>query len=194
MVLKNGKQLHGEKEILLTKESLLNYRTIYLEPFPKAHNHALDEIMNADLVVFGPGGLYTSLIPNLLVEGVGKALRETKAKKVFIVNIMNKKVQTPHFKASNYLNEIRRFIGKDIFNYIIVNRKMPPKELLEAYSDEAEFVENDLERDPRIIAADLLENDKPEYQKSDVLANTRAFIRHDAHKLAAELMNIVNNL
>ncbi len=194
MVLKNGRQLHGEREILLAKESLLNYRTIYLEPFPKAHTHALDEIMNADLIVFGPGGLYTSLIPNLLVEGVGKALRETKAKKVFIVNIMNKKAQTPHFKASNYVNEIRRFIGKDIFNQIIINNKIPPKELLDAYADEAEIIENDLENDSRIIAADLLENDKQEYQKSDVLANTRAFIRHDAHKLAAELMNIVNNL
>ncbi len=194
MVLKNGQQLYGEREILLAKESLLNYRTIYLEPSPNGHTHALDEIMAADLIVFGPGGLYTSLIPNLLVDGVGKALQEARAKKVLVVNIMNKKIQTPAFKASHYLGEVQRFIGKDIFDYIIINNGIPPKELLEAYADEAEIIENDLGNDSRVIATNLLESDRTEFQKSDVLASTRAFIRHDAHKLAAELMKIVSAL
>ncbi|MBS3116999.1 YvcK family protein [Candidatus Woesearchaeota archaeon] len=194
MILKNGKQLKGEKEVILAKESLLDYRSIYLEPFPKAHSQALDEIRNADLVIFGPGGLYTSLIPNLLVEGVGKALRETKAKKIFIVNIMNKKVQTPGFKASQYLNEVRRFIGKDLFDYILINHKSPPKKLLDAYAEEADLIANDLINDSRVIAADLLDTEESEYSKSDAIAKTRAFIRHDPYKLAAELMKIVNHL
>ncbi len=194
MVLENGKLLRGEREILLHRDPLVDFKSIYLEPFPAANPRAIDEIMNADLIVFGPGGLYTSLIPNLLVEGISKALRESKAKKVLIINLMNKRMQTPGFKAANYLSEVKRFIGKDIFDFILINNKRPPQKLLDVYSTESEYVENDLGKDPRILAADLLDNEEPEYNKSDVLAHTRALIRHDAHKLAKELMTIVHNL
>src|SRR3989344_3854144 len=184
MVLANDKVLRGEKEILVCPESLLNFKSIYLEPFPTVNSRAIDEMMNADLIIFGPGGLYTSLIPVLLVEGIGKALRESKAKKIFVVNLMNKKVQTPQFKASNYLKEVQRFIGKDVFDHIIVNKEEPAKELLEKYAAEAEYVVNDLGKDMRVIQTDLLDNSRPEISKSDVIAHTRALIRHDAPKLA----------
>lgn len=192
MILDNNQLLHGEKEILLSNETLIGFRNIYLEPFPKANPHAIDEIMNADLIVFGPGGLYTSLIPNLLVDGVSKALRETKAKKIFVVNLMNKRAQTPGFMASNYLSEIKRFIGKDVFDFILVNHKRPASELIEAYSAESQFVENDLKNDARVIAADLISNEKSEYSKSDAISSTRALIRHDPKKIADEIMKILN--
>lgn len=194
MILNNGRLLHGEREILLAKESLVGFKTIYLEPFSKADTHAIDEIMNADVVIFGPGGLYTSLIPNLLVEGISKALRDTKAKKVFVINLMNKRVQTPGFKASDYLHEIKRFMGKDVFDYILINKTKPAEELIQLYAEEAEFVENDLTTDPRVITADLLDQEEPEYSKSDAIAHARALIRHDAKKLARELMTIVDTL
>ena len=194
MVLANDKVLRGEKEILVCPESLLNFKSIYLEPFPTVNSRAIDEMMNADLIIFGPGGLYTSLIPVLLVEGIGKALRESKAKKIFVVNLMNKKVQTPQFKASNYLKEVQRFIGKDVFDHIIVNKEEPAKELLEKYAAEAEYVVNDLGKDMRVIQTDLLDNSKPEISKSDVIAHTRALIRHDAPKLASAIMRIVDDL
>src|SRR5277367_4148896 len=73
MVLANRKVLEGEKEVYLSQEIDQGYTTIYLEPDPKANPRAIDEIMNADLIVLGPGGLYTSLIPNLLVEGISDA-------------------------------------------------------------------------------------------------------------------------
>lgn len=192
MILDNNKLLHGEKEILLSNETLIGFKNIYLEPFPKANPHAIDEIMNADLIVFGPGGLYTSLIPNLLVDGVSKALRETKAKKIFVVNLMNKRAQTPGFMASNYLSEIKRFIGKDVFDFILVNHKRPASELIEVYSTESQFVENDLKNDSRVIAADLISNEKSEYSKSDVISSTRALIRHDPKKVAEEIIKILN--
>ncbi|HLC52121.1 MAG TPA: gluconeogenesis factor YvcK family protein [Candidatus Nanoarchaeia archaeon] len=192
MMLDNDKLLLGEREILLSKESLIGFKNIYLEPFPKANPHALDEIMNADLIVFGPGGLYTSLIPNLLVDGVSKALRETKAKKVFILNLMNKRVQTPGFKASNYLSEIKRFIGKDVFDFILLNNRKPASELIAVYSLESEFVENDIGTDARVTATDLISNEKSEYSKGDAISSTRALIRHDPKKIAEEIIKILN--
>ncbi len=194
MVLGNGVVLKGENEILQTQDSLVGFKSIYLEPFPNANPRALDEIMNADLIVFGPGGLYTSLIPSLLVGGVAEALRETKAKKVFIVNLMNKKKQTPGFKVSDHLRSIKQFIGMDPFDFVLFNGMQPEESLISVYSEESELVENNLTGDERVIIADLLDGKKQEYDKSDAIASTRALIRHDSHKLAEELMKIVNNI
>lgn len=190
MILNNRKLLEGEKEIYLSQEIDQGYKNIYLEPFPKANPHAINEIMNADLIVVGPGGLHTSLIPNFLVEGVSEALRRSEAVKVFVVNLMNRKGQTTGFKVSHYLEEVKRFIGEDIFDFILVNNQKPPQELIEVYADEGELVENDL-NDGRTIFAPLL-GEPREQPKKDILK--RNLIRHDSKKLAQELMKIVNHL
>ncbi len=202
MVLNSGKVLEGEGEIYTSQEINGGYQKIYLEPFPKADPHAVDEIMNADLVVLGPGGLYSTLIPNLLVEGIGESLRNTKAIKVFVANLMNKKGQTTGFKVSDYVREVQQFAGSGsgiaggIFDYIIVNTGKPAKDLIRRYADEAELVENDLPALPpgNVIAANLLEETMTEYAPADAFARHRTLIRHDARKLAEELMKIVNAL
>ena len=194
MILENGKVLVGEKEIYVSTEIDKGFKNLYLEPIPEANKHAIDEIMNADLVVLGPGGIYTALIPNLLVDGISKALRDTKAKKVYIVNLMNKKGQTTSHKVSDYLEEIERFVGEDVFDYIIINDGKPSQALLDQYAEEGDLVENDIINDKRVITANLLSDGKIEYSKSDVLSSHRAFIRHDSEKLAEELMKIVNSI
>jgi uncharacterized cofD-like protein len=190
MLLNNRNLLEGEKEIYLSQEIDQGYKSIYLEPFPKANPHAIAEIMNADIIVLGPGGLHTSLIPNLLVEGVSEALRSSHAKKTFVVNLMNRKGQTTGFKVSHYLKEVMHFVGEDIFDFILVNTQKPSQELIEMYAEEGEFVENDIV-DPRIIATSLL-GDPGESFKKDILK--RNLIRHDSKKLAQELMKIVKQL
>lgn len=190
MVLNNRRLLEGEKEVYLSQEIDQGYKSIYLEPFPKANPHAIDEISSADMIVVGPGGLHTSLIPNLLVDGVSDALRKSKAKIAFVVNLMNRKGQTTGFKVSNYVNEITRFIGEDIFDYILVNDQKPTQELIEVYADEGELVESDLQ-EKRVIKASLL-GEPGEMQKKDLMK--RNLIRHDPNKLAQELMKIVNHL
>lgn len=190
MILNNRRLLESEKEVYLSQEIDQGYKSIYLEPFPKANPHAIDEIMNSDMIVIGPGGLHTSLIPNFLVEGVSEALRNTQAKKTFVVNLMNRKGQTTGFKVSDYLNEIQRFVGKDIFDFILVNNQKPSQELIEVYAEEGELVENDLHEN-RVVNAPLL-GDLKETPKRDLLK--RSLIRHDPKKLAQELMKIVNHL
>ncbi|HSW86980.1 MAG TPA: gluconeogenesis factor YvcK family protein [Rhabdochlamydiaceae bacterium] len=190
MILNNRKVLEGEKDIYLSQEIDQGYKSIYLEPYPKANPHAINEIMNADLVVVGPGGLHTSLIPNLLVDGISEALRSTQAKKTFVVNLMNRKGQTTGFKVTNYLEEMNRFIGSDIFDFIIVNNQQPPQELIEVYAEEGDIVENDLKTE-RVRLAPLL-GELREDQKKDFIK--RNLIRHDPKKLAQELMKIVNHL
>lgn len=191
MILSNRQVLEGEREIYLSQEIDHGYQSIFLEPYAKANPRAIDEIVNADLVVLGPGGLYTSLIPNLLVEGVCEALLKTTAKKVFVVNLMNRKGQTTGFTVKSYLKELAQFIGSDIFDYIIVNNQCPAPRLIERYAEEGELIVNDLEGDERVIAVPLLGEFK-EGVKGDLMK--RSLIRHDPKKLAQELIKIVNNL
>lgn len=190
MVLNNRRILEGEREIYLSQEIDQGYKTIYLEPFPKVNPRVIEEIQNADLIVIGPGGLHTSLIPNLLVEGVCEAICQSDAKKIFVVNLMNRKGQTTGYKTSNYLKEMVQFIGRDPFDHILINVQKPPKELIEVYAGEGDLVENDLV-DERLIFADLLGR-LGEEPKRDLLK--RSLIRHDSKKLAQELMNIVDHL
>lgn len=190
MILDNRKVLEGEKEVYLSQEIDQGYKSIYLEPYPKANPHAIDEIINADMIVIGPGGLHTSIIPNLLVDGICDALRQSHAKKTFVVNLMNRKGQTTGYKVSDYLKEIVRFIGKDIFDYILVNDQAPPNELIEVYAQEGDLVANNLVED-RVRSANLLGEVEID-SKTDLLK--RNLIRHDSKKLAQELMKIVNHL
>lgn len=190
MVLNSRKILEGEKEIYLSQEIDQGYKTMYLEPYPKVNPRVIEEIHNADLVVVGPGGLHTSLIPNLLVEGVSDAICKSSAQKVFVLNLMNRKGQTTGYKSSHYLSELVRYLGKDVFDHILINEQEPPKELIDVYAAEGEAVENDL-RDDRIIFSDMLGPIAAETRR-DLLK--RNLIRHDSKKLAQELMKIVDHL
>lgn len=190
MVLENGKILEGEKEIYLSHEIDGGYQKIYLDPDPLANPKAVDEILNADLVIIGPGGLHTSLIPNLLIEGIKEAINSTHAKKVFVVNLMNRKGQTSGYKVKDYVDELNYYLGKDTLDFILVNNQMPEEDLMQAYAEQGELVVNNLFEE-RVIQAPLL-GEMKEAAKKDLIK--RSLIRHDSKKLAQELIKIVNYL
>ena len=190
MILNNRKVLEGEKDVYLSQEIDQGYKSVYLEPYAKANPRAIAEIMNADLIVVGPGGWHTSLIPNLLVEGISDAIKNSGAKKTFVVNLMNRKGQTTGFKVSDYLKELNAFIPESVFDFILVNNQKPSQELIEVYAEEGDLVENDV-HDGRVRLASLLGEVKTG-NKNDLLK--RSLIRHDSKKLAGELMKIVDHL
>jgi uncharacterized cofD-like protein len=192
MLLHNRKLLQSEREIYYSEEIDQGYDSIYLEPIPVVNPHAIDEIRNADMIVLGPGGLYTSLIPNLLVPGLAQALRESAAHKVFVVNLMNRKGQTTGFSVGRTLQEIARFIGADIFDTVLVNNADPAPELLDLYRNEGDLVTNDLVGDPRVVLAPLLDDALMRPQKGDLVK--RNLIRHHSTRLAEELMQLVPHL
>ena len=107
---------------------------------------------------------------------------------------MNRKGQTSGFKLSKFIKEMSRFIGKDIFDYILVNNTKPSPEMLKKYEHESEFVINDMQNDSRVIEADLISSSISQYSKSDALNSLRALIRHDSNKLAKVLTKIINQL
>lgn len=118
-----GKEIHGEEKIDLGKyrgKRILEH--VYLHPAnAKADSHAVRQILAADIVVLGPGDLYTAVLPVLIVPEISEALKQTKAKKVFIINIANKPFETRGYKTKDYLHALERHIGPLSLDYVIVN-------------------------------------------------------------------------
>lgn len=167
-------------------------KKVYLKPKAKINPEAAKAILKADYIVIGPGDLYTSIIPNLLVEGINKALAATKAKKIYVLNLMTKYGQTTDFKASDHVAILDKYVGKNLLDAVLVNTQAPGKMALKWYKGFEEYqVEDDLKklRYTKIVRALLLKDAIIEKDSSDSLK--RSIIRHDPDKLADALMKLV---
>ena len=189
--LKNGKIIEGEDKLGdYQLVSRFGIEKIYLRPSAKANPKAIQAMSEADLIVVGPGDLYTSLLPNFLVRGVGSAFARSKAKKVYVANLMNKYGHTDDFCICDYVRVLEGSIGKkDIFQTVVYNSKKPARVLLQKYSDEGEPVScrpDCMEGHFGVVSAPLLANGIAKKPKNDLLQRT--LIRHDPEKLASVLM------
>lgn len=194
----NGRQVLGEHHIDEPDEALGKHKIVGLEVFPqaKANPEALEAIKTADLIVMGPGDLYTSLLCNLVVDGVARAVAKSKAQKVFVINLMTKFGQTAGFTASDHLFELYKYLAGGIVQTILVSEPFNLKKaILERYQEEkAEIVVDDLDFSnqspkPRIVRADLISGRIYEKPKGDTLV--RSLIRHDPDKLAKALVKLL---
>lgn len=168
-----GKVIKGEQKIDLGEyNGTRSLARVYLEP---EHTHAPKEVKSAlrqaDLIIAGPGDLYTTILPVLLVPDIKKQLIESTAKKVFVVNVANKPFETPNYKVSDYLSALNRHLGKIIFESILVNNNFTPplpKKLDYHYVrlDENSPVFSGV----KITQADLIEDDFPLYHNPQKLA------------------------
>ncbi len=165
---------------------------VYLAPKAEPNPEALEAIAKADLIVLGPGDLYTSVIPNLLVAGVPQAIAASRAVKVYVVNLMTKFGQTYGFTANDHLRTIRRYVGNCV-DAVIINTAPLHKPALAVYAKFHEFpVVDDLLATPSlaIIRADVASRQVAAKSKSDTLV--RSLIRHDSQKLATILLNYLS--
>ncbi|MEA2007022.1 MAG: gluconeogenesis factor YvcK family protein [Patescibacteria group bacterium] len=194
MKLGDGRMLKGESEInhnFFVQEKGLN--KISLQPKAGINRVARRAIEQADVIVIGPGNHYCSIVPNLLVNGLAKALKQSKAKVVYVVNLVNKKGHTNNFTVCDYVDSINDFIGEHRIDYVIFNKRKPGKELISKYRRKGEDLVSacsNLERnDFEMISDDFLGNEV-EYSKVDKISNMRSLIRHDGNKLANVIKSI----
>lgn len=192
----NGKQVMGEHLIDEPDDDLAKYKIVELEVFPQssANPSAVKEIMESDYIVFGPGDLYTSILPNVLIPGIAEAVRKSKAKKLFVVNLMTKHGQTNKFKSSDFLKELEKYLGKGAIDFCLVNKsKAFPRGILKRYkSEKAMPVFDNLKntKKMKVVRADFISGEVYVKPKSDVLK--RSLIRHDPDKLAKAILSIIN--
>jgi len=139
-MLENGEHIVGEANIDIPKhDGSMHIKEVYLEPKAKIYAEAKRAIQEADLIVIGPGDAYSSIIPNLLVDGVADALRESKGKKVLVCNLMSKWGETHDFKASDIAKEILRYSGLERFDYALCNTATMDAGLIAAYEKEKKY-------------------------------------------------------
>lgn len=181
--LEDGKIIKGESNIDIPKhDGSMRVKKVWLKPKVAVNPEAQKAIIEADGIIIGPGDLYTSLVPNLLVDGIGRAIWRTRGKKIYFVNLMTKFGETAGFKASDFLGVIEKYLGQNILDYAVINKTKPPPMRFKPYVEEkAEFVEADLsnfkKRKPIPIAANLLRRE--------------GLIRHDPEKLAKVVRMII---
>jgi len=179
--MEDGTEICGETRIVASR---LRVRKIYLDPPDAAPvPDALEAISDADIVVLGPGSVYTSVIPPLLVPGIPEAIAESNAIKVYVCNVMTQPGESDQFTASEHVHAIEANVGKRVCDYVLVNKARPSQYLLNRYAEVGqEFVEPDSDRiramGIRAVAANLI-------SESDV-------VRHDPMRLADSIMRLLN--
>lgn len=151
-------------------------------PTVKPLDEALEAIAEADAIIIGPGSVYTSIIPNLLVPGVVEALRKTSARKIYVCNVMTQPGETDGFSAGDHVRAIEKHVGKCVFEIALVNNGLPSDEARDRYgAQNAHVVTPD---------ADALEIMGYHAMAADFLNETN-LVRHDPEKLAAAIMDLL---
>ena len=185
--LKNGKIVKGESKI---PEEVKKYKTsiekVYLdEQNVKPLDEVITSIENADIIIMGPGSLYTSIIPNLLVDGVVDAIKKSKAPKVYICNIMTQPGETDNYNVLEHVNAIVRHTNNNIIDYIISNNEVLGKEMLERYqNDGANQVLLDDEQRNKLRVMDI------KCIEENLIEIKNNYIRHDANHISDIVINL----
>ena len=180
-VLENGQIIEGEDEIDVPKnhDPTLRIKKIFSKPEAKVYGPAVEAVREADVILIGPGDLYSSILPCFLPKGMKEAIQQAKGKKIFISPLMTKKGETHGFRLMDFVEEVENYIGCKL-DYIIYNTKVPPKEKIEAFLAEEKYLQEmvlgDEGLDDRFIGRDLLVEDK---------------ILHHPEKLARTILEII---
>lgn len=168
---------------------------LFLEPSARINPQAAQAIMDADVIVFAPGDLYTSLGPLLSVGGVSEALHKTHARKIYISNLVVNPRQTKDFTVADHAAEIERFAGGPLLDYVLYNTGDPGAELMKKYMREGENLvathQSQFEDvHYEVVGCDLLQSQAVKARAGDKLSAHRSLIRHDPDVLARVLIHI----
>lgn len=185
--LKNGELVKGESSIPdEVKNQNSKIDKVYLDPIDaKPLDDVINSILDADIIVMGPGSLYTSIIPNLLVKGVVDAIKKSSAPKVYISNVMTQPGETDDYDVVSHIEAIIKHTNENIIDYVIVNNEMLPINIFEIYkNDGAKQVL--LDKTQR----DVLKSMGIRTIEESLIEIKNNYIRHDAKYIS----NIVVNL
>ncbi len=181
--LENGyvvKEKSRLAEVVYDKVTKIN--RIYLNPSNcRPAPGVLDAIKNADCIIIGPGSLYTNVIPNLLVNNVARAIRESVAIKIYISNIMTEPGQTDNYTVSDHINAILEHCGKGIVDYCIYDTGEIVPEIIKKYNkDGQDLVEQDIDKIKGI-----------KFLQRNLATVTDGYIRHDPNLVASSIIELI---
>ncbi|MDL2280730.1 YvcK family protein [Selenomonadales bacterium OttesenSCG-928-I06] len=179
----DGSIVQGESKIPLAGKKI---ESVYIEPADaKALKSVIDAIYTSNICILGPGSLYTSVLPNLLIKEVEKALKETEAPKVYICNVMTQPGETDGYTAKDHVKAIIDHVGDGCIDYVLVNVEEVADDLKEVYAKEGS--------EP--VKVDIAEIEKLGVKviKADLISETN-LVRHDPLKLYQALISLIYEL
>ncbi|GMA63258.1 gluconeogenesis factor YvcK family protein [Alicyclobacillus fastidiosus] len=178
--LTNGTVVEGESNIPEAGGEVERLELVadHLEPLPEV----LRAIAAADAIVVGPGSLFTSILPNLIVPGMVEAIRHSKARKIYVCNVMTQPGETDELSASSHVKAIYRHVGEGLFDYVLVNAAPLPEEALQKYQSQQSYpVRVDIEELNRmglkVVARDFV--------------HYATYARHDSRKIAEQIVSLL---
>ncbi|HBC97187.1 MAG TPA: hypothetical protein DC034_10380, partial [Clostridium sp.] len=182
---KNGSVVEGESNIpqeAIRQNSSID--RIFIEPEnARALKEAVDAILDADAVILGPGSLYTSVIPNLLVKDIAGEMRNTNALKLYVSNIMTQPGETDGFAVEDHIRTIFDHVGSGIIDYVIVNVGKINRELEGKYKEEESHLVKINEEAISSLGVKVIEG--------DFISAKNGLIRHNSEKLASILIETI---
>lgn len=188
----NGKTLKGEGIIDEDNKETSPITDVFLEPNVKVNKDATERILESDYIIVGPGDLYTSIVPVLIVDGVKDAILKSKAKIIYNLNLMTKMGQTTRYTASKFISDISKYLGR-MPDFVIVNDGKIPENILDWYFSQGESpVKNDLHEmhfSGYIIESDVV--NRSELIKNHADSLTRSILRHDTDRLTKVIQKII---
>ena len=175
--LNDGTDLIGETVIDLRTDFDRQIEYIYLSRRAQIYKPVVQAILEADHIVIGPGSLFTSILPNFLVEGLPEALANTRAPKTYIVNLVTDPAETNGYKASDFIKKVEEYCGEGLLiDYAIVNTEPIDEMLQRIYATENKFpVEPDLEECQQLVSKEVI---------SGNFVRGKTILRHDSCHLA----------
>lgn len=182
--LENGEIVKGESHIPeVAREEKSKIKKIFLEPANVTPlQDALFEIDAADCIIMGPGSLYTSILPNLVIKEVAERVAKSNALKIYISNIMTQPGETDGYRLSDHIMAIERHCGSNMIDFVVANDGVIPEPFYDKYkSDGQEIVQIDKENLPRHM----------EVVSDDFVLIKNGHLRHNTKKLASTIMELV---
>lgn len=184
--LEDGTVIKGESQIPI-KQQAINKRikNVFLKPSnSKPLPEALQEINDADAIILGPGSLYTSIIPNLLIKNIANAINKSKALKIYVSNIMTQQGETIGYSLSEHIKAINSHGNKLTIDYAIANTGKVPESLLEKYRGENAA--------PVVIDYDIINDMGIKLIEDDFVSISNGYLRHDFDKLARRIFMLIS--
>ena len=186
--LENGTIIKGESQIpKKSKELGSPIESVFIKPKKaKPLVEAKESIMDADVIILGPGSLYTSILPNLVVDEMTKMIKRSSATKVYVSNVMTQPGETDKYTVGDHVSAILRHTNEEIIQYVYANNKKIPDESFVKYREEGARPVEISEEDQTLFkkhGINLIQDNFIEVKKG--------YVRHDAFKLSEEILEMV---
>ncbi len=180
-VFHSGECIDGETSIVSRRAPI---RRLSLEPSPQPLPEVLRALVNADGIVIGPGSLYTSVLPNLLVEGVAATIYGVNAVRIYVANLMTEPGETDHYSLDDHLEVIRTHTGYDLFDYVLINRRPVDEAAVQHYAEHGS--------EPVVVEQLLKHAPKAQVVECDLATEWRGGkIRHHPRSLARAIRALI---